>query len=254
MARSLGPRWNGYMDGVAVRSGTGDIFNKSKAAGIQVDSAASYALKFNSNGTVRTLVDLALAQTLTNKTLTAPVLGGSVTGVYTLAGTPTITSPAITGGTISAATFSANIENDTKVLAASATFTTNSVLASLTGLSWTLVTGATYQYDIDLYTTQTTNGGLNLAFKLTTAVLASIVGSPSQAVTGTASQLAQVTNTADQSSFVNNKTAAYTRTSVSGTFVVTTGGTFALQAAQNTSNSDTTTIALGSYARVTRVL
>lgn len=39
-------------------------------------------------------------QTLTNKTLTAPVLGGSVTGTYTLAGTPTITAPAITTPTI----------------------------------------------------------------------------------------------------------------------------------------------------------
>lgn len=35
------------------------------------------------------------SDTLTNKTLTAPVLGGTVTGTYTLGGTPTITSPAI---------------------------------------------------------------------------------------------------------------------------------------------------------------
>lgn len=218
MARSLGPRWNGYMDSVAVRSGTSTLFSKSKAAGILIDSAASYTLKYNSNGTVRTLVDLALAQTITNKT------------------------------------FTANIETDTKVLAANATFTSNSVLTGLTGFSWTLVAGATYQFDIDLYTTMTTNGGLNLAFKLTTAVLASLQASPSQAVTATASQLAQVTNTADQAAIVNNKTAAYTRTSVSGSFVVTTGGTIAVQVAQNTSNTDTTTIAIGSYARVTRVL
>jgi hypothetical protein len=218
MARSLGPRWNGFTDAVAVRSGTGDIISKGKAAGIQVDSGASYTLKYNSNGTIRTLVDLSLAQTITNKTL------------------------------------SANIETDTKVLAAAATFTSNSVLTSLTGFSWTLVAGATYQFDIDLYTTMTTNGGLNLAFKLTTAVLASLQASPSQAVTGTASQLAQVTNTADQAAIINNKTAAYTRSSVSGSFVVTTGGTIAVQVAQNTSNTDTTTIALGSYARITRVL
>lgn len=233
MAGNRGPRWNGYVDGIAVRSGTSDIFNKSKAAGIQVDSGASYQLKYNANGSVLTLADTSTAQTFTNKTFT---------------------SPTVSGGTITGSTLSANIESDTKVLAANATFTSNSVLTGLTGLSWTLVSGATYNFDIDLYTTQTTNGGLNLAFKLTTAVLASMQASPSQGVTSTFSQLAQVTNTADQSSFVNNKTAAYTRTSVSGTFVVTTGGTFALQAAQNTSNTDTTTIALGSYARVTRVL
>ena len=48
-----------------------------------------------------TLVGLAATQTLTNKTVTAPVLSGSVTGTYTLAGTPTITSPTITGAVMS---------------------------------------------------------------------------------------------------------------------------------------------------------
>lgn len=48
-----------------------------------------------------TLVGLAATQTLTNKTVTAPVLSGTVTGTYTLGGTPTITSPTITGASIS---------------------------------------------------------------------------------------------------------------------------------------------------------
>lgn len=43
----------------------------------------------------------AATQTLTNKTLNAPVLGGSVTGTYTLAGTPTISSPTINTPTLS---------------------------------------------------------------------------------------------------------------------------------------------------------
>jgi hypothetical protein len=44
-----------------------------------------------------TLVGKATTDTLTNKTLTAPVLSGSVTGTYTLAGTNTLTSPIIAG-------------------------------------------------------------------------------------------------------------------------------------------------------------
>ncbi len=44
MARTMGPRWNGYMDGVAVRTGTGDIYNKKKAAGIQI-----YTIQVNTN-------------------------------------------------------------------------------------------------------------------------------------------------------------------------------------------------------------
>lgn len=42
-------------------------------------------------------------QTLTNKTLTAPVLGGTATGTYTLGGTPTISSPTITTPTLTLA-------------------------------------------------------------------------------------------------------------------------------------------------------
>lgn len=178
------------------------------------------------------IVDASTAQTLTSKTLT---------------------SPTITGGTVSAATLSGNIESDTKVLAATATFQTNTVLASLTGLtSPTLVAGKTYQFEVDLRTTQTTNGGLAVAFKYTTAVLTSI---QCQSVQQTASAVAvaQSTATADQTKFVDNKTAAYINTTLVGTFVVTTGGTIDVQACQNTSNSDTTSVLLGSFARFTRV-
>lgn len=50
-----------------------------------------------------TLVGTTSTQTLTNKTITAPVLSGSVTGTYTLAGTPTITAPAISAPVITGA-------------------------------------------------------------------------------------------------------------------------------------------------------
>lgn len=65
---------------------------------------------WNFSGTIPTLtgngsvVGTTATQTLTNKTLTAPVLGGSVTGTYTLAGTPTLTSPTITSPVISTIT------------------------------------------------------------------------------------------------------------------------------------------------------
>jgi len=47
------------------------------------------------------LVSRTATETLTNKTITAPVLSGSITGTYTLAGTPTITGPTITDPTLS---------------------------------------------------------------------------------------------------------------------------------------------------------
>ena len=72
--------------------------------------AAAFTIEAPSTATSRvitlpdatdTLVGKATTDTLTNKTVTAPVLSGSVTGTYTLAGTPTITSPTITGATMS---------------------------------------------------------------------------------------------------------------------------------------------------------
>ncbi|KKK90706.1 hypothetical protein LCGC14_2720320, partial [marine sediment metagenome] len=53
--------------------------------------------EFNTALSDATFVSLTGSENLTNKTLTAPVLSGSVTGTYTLGGTPTIASPAITG-------------------------------------------------------------------------------------------------------------------------------------------------------------
>jgi hypothetical protein len=84
------------------------------------------------------VIDASSAQTLTNKTITSA------------------------------------IDSDVKVLAASATFTSNSVLTSLSGFSWSVVAGATYQFEVNLPATMTTNGGLSVAFKYTTATLTSI--------------------------------------------------------------------------------
>lgn len=57
-----------------------------------------------------TLVGKATTDTLTNKTLTAPVLSGSLTGTYTLAGTPTAGASLITSGTSQASTSGTSID------------------------------------------------------------------------------------------------------------------------------------------------
>jgi hypothetical protein len=74
-------RSTNYSSGVQKRSGTGALYNKSKAAGLGVDSADSNLLKYSQGGTIRTVVSLDGTQTLTNKTLTSPVItGGVLTG------------------------------------------------------------------------------------------------------------------------------------------------------------------------------
>ena len=53
--------------------------------------------------TTDTILGRATTDTLTNKTLTAPVLSGTITGTYTLGGTPTVPASAISSGTIAIA-------------------------------------------------------------------------------------------------------------------------------------------------------
>lgn len=68
MARRLGPKWNGFVDAVAVKSGTSSTFSKSKAASLVQDSADSYNLKTKKNGTVATILDSSNYATVTNGT------------------------------------------------------------------------------------------------------------------------------------------------------------------------------------------
>lgn len=188
------------------------------------------------------ILDASSTQTLTNKTFT----------------TPTITTPAITGGTLTGATESANIYSDAKVLVAAATYDATVTPATLTGFSWTVVAGATYMFEVNLPTTMTTNGGLTINFKLTTATLTSIQYQ-SYAATAADNSTAVSTNgttTTDATKVFDNKTAAYTHVNVKGTMVVNAGGTFAWQGCQNTSaaGGDATIVAIGAYATLTRTL
>jgi hypothetical protein len=67
-----------------------------RGASIGPDAAKQHTVP---NVASDTIALLAATQTLTNKTLTAPVLGGSVTGTYTIAGTPTLASDVIASST-----------------------------------------------------------------------------------------------------------------------------------------------------------
>lgn len=181
-----------------------------------------------SQGTVN-VVDTTATQTLTGKTLTSP----------------TITSPTLSGITLS----------DIKVLAADATFTSTAALATLTGFSWSVSAGGVYVFDAMIPASMTINGGISLAFKYTTATLTAIqvTGYISTATDNAAAVSVQSTTTTDQTKFIDTKTAAYTYATLKGAIFVNAAGTIALQAAQNTSHSDTTTVKKGTYMSLIRV-
>lgn len=192
--------------------------------------ASSGAVTLTMPNTTDTMVGRATTDTLTNKTLTAPI--------------------------INTATLTGSINADYKVLAANATYTSTTTPATLTGFSWTVVAG-TYCFEVNLPATMTTNGGLTINFLLTTAVLTSIQYQ-TYAATASDNTTAVSTNgttTASGTKVFDDKTAAYTHVNIKGTMVVGTGGTFAWQGCQNTSagGGDATIVAIGSYARMTRV-
>lgn len=70
---------------VLKRAGTTLLTNKSKAAGIGVDTSDSSLLKYNQAGTVRTLVSTDGTQTLTNKSFVSTVQTIAGDGAVTLA-------------------------------------------------------------------------------------------------------------------------------------------------------------------------
>lgn len=179
-------------------------------------------------------------QTMTSPAVTTPVLTGSVTGTYTL------TAPTISGA----------ISSDSKVLAATATYTSTVTPATLTGFSWTVVPGI-YIFEVNLPATMTTVGGLTVSFLLTTAVLTSIQYQ-SYAATATDNSTAvstQGTTVTSGTKVFDSKTDAYASVAIRGSMVVGTGGSFAWQACQNTSagGGDASAVLLGAYSKMTRV-
>lgn len=161
------------------------------------------------------------------------------------------------GAVLTSPTITSPIYTDRKVLAASATYDNTATLATLTGFSWTVVAGATYQFEIDLATTMTTTGGLAVAFKLTTATLTSIRYNTYAATAADADTAVSTTGTTttDQTKMFNSKADTYTHVRLYGSFVVNAGGTFAFQAAQNTgaAGADASLVLIGSTASIFRV-
>ena len=138
---------------------------------------------------------------------------------------------------------------DISTLAANKTFTSSTTQATLFTTD-TLEAGRTYQFELLLATTMTTNGGLNLQFNTAdTLTLTSIVYVTEEVLAATVAYAVGTTTTMG-TSLINNKTAAYIAVKVKGSLVVNAAGTLEITAAQTTSHADTTTIALGSTLRV----
>jgi len=178
------------------------------------------------------------------------------TGVTLTNGTNDITVAtsgvaAITSGTISGATFTNNLMDDINRTSASVTANATTTYANVTGLSWTVVPG-TYAFRLHLPSTVASGtGGIKYAFNYTGTVVSVMEAT---GVGFTASAVAvQHTTTATTQADLFSQAAVVIYTIITGTMVVTTGGTVDLQMAQNTSNASNTIALIGGFGELERI-
>lgn len=159
---------------------------------------------------------------------------------------------------ISGKTFSGNLASDMKVLAADFTASsadTGTTLTSLVGVSWAVVAAGVYAFKAIIpKVTMTTNNGLKLAFKLTTATLTSVNlrARSSTDTDNTGAVSASFVTTTDQSPWVSQNAVVYTNLQIEGTLVVLAAGTIAVQAAANASHADVLNILAGASFELKR--
>lgn len=127
---------------------------------------------------------------------------------------------------------------------------TTVTLANITGLSQAVVAG-TYKFTIYLYGTCGGTGGWKVAFNYTNSAALSAINANALAFTASAVAASNTTTTTTQTSLIASNTA-FTNAIITGTMVVSTGGTVALQFAENSANS-TSSIFVGSTMQFDRI-
>lgn len=127
--------------------------------------------------------------------------------------------------------------------------TTGTTLTNVTGMSVTLIAGATYHIEAYITGTSTANSGAK--FALSGTATATSISYSGEAYNTTTNGARTVTTTLGNA--VGAATAVYTLARISGVIVVNAGGTLTVQFAQNASHADTTSVYVGSVLTATRI-
>lgn len=131
--------------------------------------------------------------------------------------------------------------------------TTGTTLTNVSGMVTDTLPPGTYELEANLIVTATTNSGFKAAFKQGTAGMVSAISATVTSTSASAvAQTTQFTTTTDASTFVG-ATSAYLRVQVRGTITLALSGTIQLQAAQNASHADDTTVEVGSTMRFRKI-
>lgn len=196
-----------------------DVFPATAAKGkIQISAAD------NAGDTTTTITNASQAAA---RTYTIPDAGGNANFVLT---------------TSIGATLGARCTTQTN-------YTASTTLANVTGMSVNVLAAGVYGFRAYIAGTATANGGLKLAISGTaTATSISYTGTHKNNATTNAS-----TTTTTLGDAVGAATAVFTDGFIEGTIVVNAAGTLTVQAAQNASHADTSSVYVNSYFLVTRI-
>jgi len=130
--------------------------------------------------------------------------------------------------------------------------TSGTTLTNVDGLLSEVLQPGTYKVEIDLSLTSTANSGLKVGLKFGTAAMLASIDVTSKAFTASAVGVARATTATDAAS-IQASTAAIIKCEITGHLVVSKAGTLQLQAAQNASHADNTTIYVGSTMKFTKI-
>lgn len=129
---------------------------------------------------------------------------------------------------------------------------TATTLTNVTGLTSGTLQPGIYEVDINLITTATANSGVKAALKWGTASMITNTALSVEGKTASAIAATTFTTSTDASAFIG-ATSAYVNVRVKGTITVALAGTITLQAAQNASHADDTTVEVGSTMKFTAI-
>ena len=228
-AMTINPTAASTMNNVAIGGST-----PLAGAFTTVDATTSIKLKGSSTGKA---VIATANSSGSDYTATLPAATDTIA---LIAAAQTLTNKTITGAIVS----------DWSRCSSQQDATSNITLANITGLVTTVVPG-TYAFVVNLPGTATANGGIKVAFKLTTAVLTSIEAT-GKGFTATGLVTQHTTTTADQTLLLDSQTAIID-TVIRGSCVVGTGGTIQMQMAQHASHADTSSVYIGATMQFTRI-
>lgn len=191
-----------------------------------------------------TLYSLVLTGTTSGSTTVKPTAAAS--GTLTLpAATDTLVGKATTD-TFTNKTFAAsNIDQSFVASSAAVTYTSNTTLSTLTGLSIALIAGKTYVcHGHVTVTSSAAAGGIQVALVATASLTAT--SATFNATNWNGTTLNAKTTATTLGTAIGSSANAVTDVDIVGSIVVNAAGTINLQAAQNTSNGTSTVVGQGS--------